>query len=256
MRGDVGGHAHRDARAAVAQQVGEPAREDGGLGARLVVVLNEIDRILVDIGQHLRPEDRHPRLRVPHGGRGVAVHGAEVAVPVHERVAHVPVLRQARQRRVDDLLAVGVVVAGGVAGDLGALAVLRPGGEVEVVHRVEDAALGRLQPVAHVRQRARDDDAHGERHERLAHLLFDVDVGYVDDFFWFCHSVRRLQCGAQASLALTEEASEVSARESGTEQGSSFARTRSGQACPTPADVALSSATRRRGRGRGPLSRT
>ena len=45
-----------------------------------------------------------------------------------------------------------------VADDLRALPVLGVGGQPLLPHRVEDAALHRLQPVAHVGQRARGDD--------------------------------------------------------------------------------------------------
>ncbi len=51
-----------------------------------------------------------------------------------------------------------VVVAHHVADDLGALAVLGVGRQVLLPHRVEDAALHRLQAVAHVGQGARGDD--------------------------------------------------------------------------------------------------
>ena len=51
-----------------------------------------------------------------------------------------------------------MVVAHHVADDLRALAVLGVGGEVLLPHRVEDAALHRLQAVADVGQRARGDD--------------------------------------------------------------------------------------------------
>jgi hypothetical protein len=53
---------------------------------------------------------------------------------------------------------VRVVVAHDVADDLGAFAVLAVGGQVLLPHRVEDAALDRLEAVPHVRQRARGDD--------------------------------------------------------------------------------------------------
>ena len=45
--------------------------------------------------------------------------------------------------------------------------------ESQLVHRVEDAAVHRLQAVAHVGQRALHDDAHRIIEERLAHLVFD-----------------------------------------------------------------------------------
>ena len=54
VRGHVGGHADGDAGAAVDQQVGKGRREDGRLGAGLVVVGDEIHRVLVHV-QHAGP---------------------------------------------------------------------------------------------------------------------------------------------------------------------------------------------------------
>ena len=49
------------------------------------------------------------------GGGGIAIHGAEVAVAVHQGVAHGEVLGQTDQGVVDGLVAVGVVAAQHVA---------------------------------------------------------------------------------------------------------------------------------------------
>jgi hypothetical protein len=65
-----------------------------------------------------------------------------------------------RERVVDCGVAVRVVLAHHVADDRRALSVLGVGAQMEVVlHRVQDAALHRLQTIAHVGQRARGDDA-------------------------------------------------------------------------------------------------
>ena len=51
-----------------------------------------------------------------------------------------------------------------------------------LVHRIEDAPVHRLQAVAHVRQRAADDHAHGVIEIGAAHLLDDrdrIDVGWA-----------------------------------------------------------------------------
>src|SRR2546427_6425895 len=45
-----------------------------------------------------------------------------------------------------------------------------------LVHRPQDPALHRLEPVAHVGQSARDDDRHGVVEVRLPHLLFELDA--------------------------------------------------------------------------------
>jgi hypothetical protein len=44
------------------------------------------------------------------------------------------------------------------------------------VHRVEDAPVDRLQPVAHVRERPAGDDGHRVIDVRLFHLVFDPDL--------------------------------------------------------------------------------
>ena len=166
VRRDVGGHADGDAVGAVDQEVRHAAGQDGGLSARLVVVGDPVDGVGVDVAQHLGGDAAEAGLGVAHGGRRVAVDGAEVALAVHQRVAHVEVLGHAHQGGVDDRLAVRVVVTGGVAGDLGALAVLLGRPEAQVVHGDQDAPLAGLEAVAHVRQGAVDDDAHRVVDER------------------------------------------------------------------------------------------
>ncbi len=176
VRRHLGRHAHGDARATVDEQVRQHAREHGRLLAGLVVVGPQVHRVLLEVREHLDREVGEPGLGVAHGRRGVAVDRAEVALAVHQRIAHHPVLRQAHERRVDHALAVRVVVARSVAGDLGALPVAPPRREVQVVHRDQDAALRRLEPVADVGKRAGDDDRHRVVDVAGLHLVFDLPV--------------------------------------------------------------------------------
>ncbi len=175
VRRNVGGHADGDAGRAVDEQVRHAAGQDLGLAPRLVVVGHPVDGIGVDVAHHLNGDLAEARLRVAHGRRRVALDGAEVALTVDQRVAHVEVLRHAHESRVDDGLAVGVVVAARVAGDLGALAVLLVGGEAEVVHSDQDAPLAGLEAVAHVGKGAVGEHAHRIVDERRAHLVFELD---------------------------------------------------------------------------------
>jgi hypothetical protein len=134
-------HADGDARGAIADQLGEAPRQDHRLLFGLVVVLDEVDRLLLDVLEHVDGRTGHARFGVTHRGRVVRARAAEVALLVDQAVAHVPVLAHAHQRRVDDRLTVRVIVTRGVAADLGALTVLATRPQVELVHRVEDAAL-------------------------------------------------------------------------------------------------------------------
>jgi hypothetical protein len=171
---DVGGHAHRDAAGAVDQHVREARGQDRRLLLLAVVIVLEIDRVLVDIGQHVGGGRRHPHLGVAHGRRVIAVHGAEIALAVQKRQRHGEVLRHAHQRVVDRAVAMGVVLAHHVAHGPRRLAVGLVVGVPGLVHREKDAAVHRFQPVAQVGNGAGNDDAHRVVDERGLHLRRDV----------------------------------------------------------------------------------
>ena len=99
VRRDVGRHADGDAAGAVDQQVRVLRRQDRGLLAALVVVGPEVDRVLVDVGEQGVGDLGEPGLGVAHGRRRIAVHRAEIALPVDQRQAHAEVLRHADHAR-------------------------------------------------------------------------------------------------------------------------------------------------------------
>ena len=173
---DVRGHADGDARGAVQQQVGHAGGEHGWLRARVVVIGYVVDGVFFDVGKQVLGEQRHPRLGVAHGRRRIPVHGAEVALPIHQEAAQGEVLRHARQRRVDHRLTVWVIVSAHVACYLRAFAKRLVVREAQIVECGEDTPLNWLESVAHVGQGARDDDAHRVVHEGRAHFLLYADL--------------------------------------------------------------------------------
>ena len=175
VRRDVGRHADGDAGAAVDEQVGEPARQDRRLLRLAVVVVAEVDGLLVDVADHLHGQRRHPALGVPRRRRRVVARGAEVALAVDQRVAQRPVLHEADEGVVDRGVTVRVVLTHDLADDAAALVVAAVGAVAAVVHRVDHAAVHRLEPVAHVGQRAADDDRHRVVDVAALHLGVEVD---------------------------------------------------------------------------------
>ena len=175
VRRDVGGHPDRDALRAVDEQVREPRGQHDGLGRPAVVVRPEVDGLLVDVPQHLHRQRGQAALGVPHGGGRVVARRAEVALPVDQRHPHRPRLGHPHERVVDRAVAVRVVVAHHLADHPRALEVPAVGPEAAVVHRVEDARVHRLEPVAHVGQRPPDDDRHRVVDVAALHLDLDVD---------------------------------------------------------------------------------
>ena len=120
------------------------AGQHRGLFQAVIVVRLKIHRLLVDVLEHLHRELVHPGLGVPVGGGGVAVDRAEVAVAVHQHIAHGEVLGQAHHGVIDRGVPVGVIAPQHRTHRVGALAVglLRPQGVL--IHGVEDAPVHRL----------------------------------------------------------------------------------------------------------------
>ena len=202
VRGHVGGHAHGDARGAVDQQVRVGGRQHDRLQLAPVVVGREVDDLLVEAGDHRQGGRVHPALGVPVGGRAV-VEGPEVAVAVDQRHPQGERLGHPDQGVVDGRIAVRVQLAHHLADDAGALDVPAVGAQAHLVHRVEDPALHRLEPVAGVRQGAGVDDRVRVLQERALHLGGDVDVDdLVGDGLagWWCATGHGAPCARQAHI--------------------------------------------------------
>ena len=161
VRRDVGGHADGDAGRAVDQQVGQLGRQDARLHARAVVVLDEVDGLLVDVGEQLRRRSRSCALRCS------ASPPADRRRPSRSCPGRRPAGSAARKscaRRTSASYSATSpcgwylpITSPTIAAHL-RYAGRR--GQAHLVHGVEDSAMDRLEAVADVGQRAADDDAH------------------------------------------------------------------------------------------------
>ena len=181
MRRDVGRHADRDAARAIDQKIGEARRQDDGLVFLVVVVGLEIDRVAC----------RGPRAAPSRSARAAIRCSACAAggSPSTEPKLPCPsisgtriekVLRHAHQRVVDRQLAVRMIFTHHIADGARRFVVGPVGREIVFVHRIEDAPMHRLQPVAHVGQGAAHDHAHRVIEIAALHFVADrdgLDVG-------------------------------------------------------------------------------
>ena len=190
---DVGGHPHGNAGGPIEQQVGHPRRHHGGLLLGAIEVVDEIDGFGLDVlEQAVGGEGLQARFGVSHGGRGVVIDRAEVAVTIDQRHAHREVLGHAHQGVVDGRVAVGVVLTQHFPHDPGAFAVGPIAGQAQLVHRIQDAAMHRFEAIAGIGQGPAHDHAHrilqvGARHFVAKVGLDDPPVGCAGTG-WIRHS--------------------------------------------------------------------
>ena len=170
MGHDAGGHAHGDPLRPLGEEHGDLGGEDDRLFVAAVVGILKFGEFGIE--EHFSGQGSEAALDVARGGRLVA----------GEDVAEIPLLfdeeipvGQDDQGRGDRLIAVRVVFHG-VADDAGYFV---EAAVVHFVHRVQDAALHRLEPVVDVGNGALFDDVGG---------VFDevVFVEAVD----VCHQTR------------------------------------------------------------------
>ena len=158
-----GGHSYGDASASVNQQVGECGRKHGGFLQCVVEIRREIDCVFLDVGEQLRRNRVQARFGVTHCRWCVAIHRAEVPLPIDQFGAHGEILGHARHRVVHGLIAMRVILAQHLADDTRGFFVGRARADTHVVHGIENAAMHRFQAIACIRQRARHNHAHGVR---------------------------------------------------------------------------------------------
>ena len=155
------------------EQLRQAGRQDHGLHFGVVEVGREVDRFLVDVGERRRGDLFEADFGVTHGGGIVAVDRAEVPLTVHERVAHREVLREAHDRHVGRRVAVRMVLTEHFPHDAGRLLVRIVVRILDLVHRVENAAMHGFQTVADIGQRAAHDHAHGVVEVGALHLRLE-----------------------------------------------------------------------------------
>ncbi len=160
MRRDVGRHADSDAAGAINEEIGKFRRKHGWLPLASVVIRLKIHRRIVEVVEERQGGRRETHFGIAFGGGRIAIDGAEIALSVDQRQTHREGLRHPHQRVIDREIAVRMIFAHRIAGDARRFVVGAIRRVIVLVHRIENAPVHRLQPVAHVGQRPAHDHAH------------------------------------------------------------------------------------------------
>ncbi len=109
MRRDVRGHAHGNARSAIEQHIRDTGGQNQRLFKRVIEVRPKIDRVFIQISQQLLGQFLQTSLGVTHRRRCVTIHGTEVALAIHQQVAHRKILCHTSHGFVHCRIAVRVI---------------------------------------------------------------------------------------------------------------------------------------------------
>src|SRR5690606_6972260 len=102
-------HAYGDTGRTVYQQVRQARGQHFGNLFGAIVVVDEIHRFLVQIRQQVVADLGHAHFGITHGGRVVAIHRTEVALPVHQHVTQRKRLRHAHDGVVNSAVTVRMI---------------------------------------------------------------------------------------------------------------------------------------------------
>ena len=158
MGRNVGRHADRDPGGSIDQQIGDSAGKDDGFLVAAVIVVFERDGASRQVGQHLGADPSHPALGVTHGGGVVGVDRTEVSVAVDEAHSHGERLSQSNHGVVNTAVTMRVIVTHDLTDNGRRFSELGRVGQVLLVHRVQNSALNRLEPIADIGQGSAGDD--------------------------------------------------------------------------------------------------
>ena len=114
-------------------------------------------------------------LGVSHRGGWISVDRPKVAAPFDQQMPDPPPLPHADQGRIDRHIPVGMEITHCFTDDFRTLHRLAVRLHSQAVHRIQNPALGWLQPVASIWQSTGNNDRHRVVEERLLHLVGDID---------------------------------------------------------------------------------
>jgi hypothetical protein len=176
VRGEIGGHADCDAGAAIDEEIGERGGKNDRLHVFFVIGGLKIDRVLVDVIHQDGAEMGQARFGITHGRGRVAFDRTEITFTFDEALAHGPGLGHMNQGRVDGLITMRMKLLHRFAHDTGTLGGRPAREQAQLVHGIENPALGGLESVSHIRQGPGDDDRHRIIEKRSADLFRNVDA--------------------------------------------------------------------------------
>ena len=161
MRRNIRGHTDRNAGRTIEQHIWQSCRQQCRLVHRAVKVGDPFNGPLSEFGQEGFRIGSQTRFRIAHRGEGLRIIGrAEITLTIDDRIAIGEVLRHMHHGFVGCRITMRMKLADHVTNRARTLLVLGSRRQTQLTHRINDAALDRLQAIGQLRQRTVEDDVH------------------------------------------------------------------------------------------------
>jgi hypothetical protein len=175
VRWDIGSHAYGNAGRPVDQKAGRFGWQYGRFLKRSIVVFDEVDCILVDIGQVFLGQFGHTNFGITHGRGRIAVDGSKVTLAVHQEIPHGKILGHTHHGVIYGLVSMGMVFTYNVTNHAGGFFIGFVVVIAQVPHGEQNPPVNGLQSVTNVGKGSSDDHTHGVIKIRPFDFFFDTD---------------------------------------------------------------------------------
>ena len=175
VRWNIRGHPHSNPARPIHQQIRNLSGQNTRFALMSIIVVLEIDSLFVDVSQQVMRNLAHTNFGITHRGGRVPVHRTKVTLTIEQWQSQGKVLRHTHQRVIDSLVTVRVIFTHHITDDTRRFTVGLVPLISAFVHRIENTAVNRFQPIPRIRQGTRHNHAHGIIEIRGFHLFFDGD---------------------------------------------------------------------------------
>ena len=173
MGWDLGGHTNGNTLRSVDQDIGNPGGHNRGLQHGVIVGGNKINGFLVQIGNQFLVKPGHPCLGIPHCGRGITVHGAEVTLAIHQGIAQGKMLSHPDQGVINSGITMWMILTNDITDntsrfDVGTIVTV-----AQLAHGKQGTPVHGFQTITHIGQCPAHNNGHGIVQVGLAQFLFN-----------------------------------------------------------------------------------
>ena len=176
MRWNIGCHPDSNTSCSINQKVWKTCWQDQGFTFIGIIVINEINRIFIDITKHLQSNLAHTCLSVTLGGSTIAIHGTKVPMAIYKHVTVAPPLSHTDHSFIDRGIPMWVIFTHDIPSNTSRFFMWFVWSNTQFIHSIENPTVNGFQAISNIRKSPCYDNTHGVVDKACLHLLCQIDI--------------------------------------------------------------------------------